>query len=56
MELEKLNKPTKKILPNIPQKLPTLTIINPTSDIMNNIQPIKLMVSFFNYLFSLYKY
>ena len=29
----------KKILPNIPQKLPILEIIKPTAETINNIQP-----------------
>jgi len=34
----------KKILPNIAQKLPILDIINPMAEIINKIQPIKLIV------------
>ena len=34
----------KKILPNIAQKLPMLDIINPMAEIINKIQPIKLIV------------
>jgi len=33
----------KKILPNIDQKFPILEIIKPTADIINRIQPIKLI-------------
>jgi hypothetical protein len=34
----------KNKLPNIAQKLPILEIINPTAEIINKIQPIKLRV------------
>jgi hypothetical protein len=34
----------KNILPNIAQKLPILEIIKPTADMINKIQPIRLIV------------
>jgi len=34
----------KKILPNMAQKLPMLEIINPIAEIINKIQPIRLIV------------
>ena len=37
----------KKILPNIAQKFPMLEIINPTADMINKIQPKRLIWLFF---------
>jgi len=45
----------KKILPNIAQKLPMLDIINPMAEIINKIQPIKLIVLLLIFFFQLFK-
>jgi hypothetical protein len=44
----------KKILPNIAQKLPILDIINPMAEIINKIQPIKLIVLLLIFFFQLF--
>jgi len=45
----------KKILPNIAQKLPILDIINPMAEIINKIQPIKLIVLLLIFFLQLFK-
>ena len=46
--LDRTTKATKKkILPNIAQKFPMLEIINPTADMINKIQPKRLIWLFF---------
>jgi len=45
----------KKILPNIAQKLPMLEIINPMAEIINKIQPIKLIVLLLIFFLQLFK-
>ena len=37
----------KNKLPNIAQKLPTLDIVNPIAETINNIQPIRFIFLFF---------
>jgi len=45
----------KKTLPNIAQKLPMLEIINPMAEIINKIQPIKLIVLLLIFFLQLFK-
>ena len=45
----------KKILPNIPQKLPILEIIKPMAEIINNIQP-KIFILLLFIFYEIYNY